>query len=83
VAAAWNSPAAATFTSSCLNGPHAFTIALTSARGLAGNSRLVSANICCAARPLRNSSSLSAFARFFACAVTPAPDTLTCVPVVC
>ncbi len=22
-------------------------------------------------------------ARFFACVVTPAPDTLTCVPVVC
>ena len=33
VAAAWNSPAAATFSSSCLNGPHALTTALGSARG--------------------------------------------------
>src|SRR5262245_17853735 len=83
VAAAWNSPADAVLMSSCLNFPHFATIGFTAACGFAGNSNATSANICWASAVDRNSRNLMALVRFFAWAVTPAPDTFTWVPVVC
>ena len=55
----------------------------TDACGFAGYSKLESANDCCASGEVRNSSSLTALARFFAFAVMPAPEILMWVPVVC
>src|SRR4030095_10827235 len=78
VAAAWNSPAAATLVSSCLNLPHLARIGLNAAWGLAGYSILESAKSCWASGLVRNSMSLTASARFFPWAVNPAPEIFTC-----
>src|SRR4029450_10964341 len=80
VAPAGLSPAAPTFVSSCLNLPHLAMTGFTLACGLAGYSKLESANICCASGLVRNSMSLMASARFLECAVTPAPEMFTWVP---